>query len=199
MSFLIYPREAITSSGGKGGDNRGNRRRPFRRRGYNNQENEHQGRHESMNRHDSINRDDSSNHDPVNHHDSMNRAESAIRGDSSKMHERPKWIPPKISNDPLPSPECPYCGKPIRDLASALCEKGTGKAVHFDCILGKLASEEILDKGEFVSYIGGGRFGIVRFNSTDNKKFTIKKILEWENKDERPDWRLVISENYSVT
>ena len=171
MSFLIYLRGAITSNGGRGGDNRGNRRRPFRRRGNNGQENQ----------------------------DKQTGNDRAGKFRVPAV-ERPKWVAPQIPNDPLPMPNCPYCGKPIRDIAAALCEKGTGNAIHFDCIINRIAQEETLEKGDFVSYIGGGRFGIVRFNNPgDTKRFTIKKIMEWENKDERPEWRSLVSDHYSVT
>ena len=115
------------------------------------------------------------------------------------FHERPKWIPPKFSNEPLPSPDCPYCGKPIKDIASALAERGTGKAIHFDCILSRITKNEVLAKGDIIAYIGSGRFGVVHFNNPGEiKKFTIKKVLEWENKDERAEWRTIVSDHYSI-
>jgi hypothetical protein len=96
--------------------------------------------------------------------------------------------------------ECHYCGKPIGDIALAVADKVSNKAVHFDCIIAKLTEEEHPEKGESIAYIGGGRFGIIRFNDPpDSRKFTIRKILEWENKDERAEWRSQISDHYSVT
>ena len=117
-----------------------------------------------------------------------------------QLQERPKWTPPKIPSDPLPSPPCPICGKTIRDIATAIAEKETGRAVHFDCIIARITQEEKLEKGDSVSYLGGGRFGIVYFNNAgESKKFTIKKVLEWENKEIRADWRSAVSDHYSVT
>ena len=96
--------------------------------------------------------------------------------------------------------DCPYCGKPIHDIASAISDKATNKAVHFDCILARIGRDETLEAGDTISYIGGGRFGIVHFsNPGDPKKFVIKKILEWENKDDRPQWRSDITDHFSVT
>jgi hypothetical protein len=73
-------------------------------------------------------------------------------------------------------------------------------------VAAKIAREEVLEKGEIVTYIGGGRFGVVRFGGSGNsgrggeqKTFTIKKIIEWENKDNRAEWRSTISDHYSVT
>lgn len=116
------------------------------------------------------------------------------------IFERPRWTPPKMSTTPLPSPICPYCGKPIRDLATALSDKDSGEAVHFDCVIARIAQGEILEKGDVIAYIGGGRFGIVRFNSPqDSRNFTIKKIFEWEDKENRAEWRDFVSDHYSVT
>jgi len=134
------------------------------------------------------------------HRSAEQRSVNQTAGGQKFVPERPKWVPPPVQNIVLPTPDCPFCGKPIRDMVSALSEKKTGNAVHFDCIIAKLAENEILEKGEFISYIGGGRFGIIRNNNpADAKKFTIKKILEWEDKEERPQWRSAISDHYSVT
>jgi hypothetical protein len=79
------------------------------------------------------------------------------------FYERPKWSPPKLSSEPIPSPECPYCGKPIRDLSAALNDRASGEPVHFDCVIARLGESEALDRGDALAYIGGGRFGVVRF------------------------------------
>jgi hypothetical protein len=103
-------------------------------------------------------------------------------------------------------------------MASALSDKDTGQAVHFDCVIARISESEILEPGDTISYIGGGRFGIIRFppglsaerdarnkpeaawsSSQGSKDFKIKKILEWENKEERAEWRRIISEHFSVT
>jgi hypothetical protein len=116
------------------------------------------------------------------------------------IFERPKWTPPKAPSEPLPVLNCAYCGKPIKDAAAALSDRHSGSPVHFDCVLDRIAGEEILEKGDAVTYIGGGRFGVVHFNNPqDTRNFTIKKILEWENKEIRAGWRKTISEHYSET
>jgi hypothetical protein len=72
--------------------------------------------------------------------------------------------------------------------------------VHFDCVLARLADGEILEKGDTITYIGGGRFGVVHFAGIqDQKGFSIKKIFEWENKDNRAEWRSLVSNRYSET
>jgi len=152
------------------------------------------------------------------------------RGEKAPVFERPKWIPPSINTEPLPVPDCPYCGKPIRDISSAMADKDSGLPVHFDCVSARIAKGEILEKGDIVTYIGGGRFGIVgfgvsgesprdssrgtsrnfpnkagasadpdRFQPARGCDFKIKKIIEWENKDKRAEWRATICDHYSVT
>jgi hypothetical protein len=96
--------------------------------------------------------------------------------------------------------DCPYCGKPIKDICSAVGGKDGVAPVHFECALAMLGEREVLEKGDVLAYIGGGRFGIVHFNNPQNvKTFKIKKIFEWEDKEHRADWRKSISDQYSAT
>ena len=119
---------------------------------------------------------------------------------NSGSYERPQWMPPKMSTEPLPVPDCPYCGKPIRELALAISDKSTGQAVHFDCVLTRLSQSEKLEPGEIISYIGGGRFGIVQQGGqTGSRGITIRKTFEWEIKEKRAEWRGTISDHFSVT
>jgi hypothetical protein len=131
------------------------------------------------------------------------------------LYERPRWIPPKLNTDPIPELLCAYCGKPIEDIDAAIEDKLSGGPVHFDCVISKLSKNESLEKGEVISYIGGGRFGIVRFNEIKpgakntrrddvfseetGRVFTIRKIFELEDKERRADWRGSIADHYSVT
>ena len=131
---------------------------------------------------------------------------SRKRGDRSpgfdkNPHERPRWVAPKQNIDPLPVLKCNRCGKSIADINSALIDKKTGEPVHFDCAITELAEQETLEEGDVLSYIGGGRFGIVHFNSGrgESRSFTIKKIVEWEDKEKRVEWRSTIANHYSVT
>jgi hypothetical protein len=116
------------------------------------------------------------------------------------MASRPKWVPPIMSLEPIPVPRCPYCGKLIQNISIALTDRNTGEAVHFDCVLGRLVDNEILGRGDEVIYIGGGRFGLINFpNPNDPRNFTIKKIYEWEDKENRAEWRKSLADHYSVT
>jgi hypothetical protein len=141
--------------------------------------------------------------------DGKKKADFVPRYDKSRgvIYDRPKWTPPKLSTEPFPVPDCPYCGKPIKDLATAFSDKNSGEMVHFDCVLARITESEVLEKGDAVSYIGGGRFGIVHFSAPpdphggkpDSRKFTIKKIFEWEDKENRAEWRKFVADHYSVT
>ncbi|MDR1618524.1 MAG: hypothetical protein LBS06_05680 [Treponema sp.] len=115
-------------------------------------------------------------------------------------YDRPRWTPPQRPAGPLPNPDCPYCGQPIRDISQAIADRESGVPVHFDCVVARLTEAETLEGGDSITYIGGGRFGIVHFNNPgDPQRFRIKKILEWENRENRAEWRGDISDHYSLT
>jgi hypothetical protein len=113
--------------------------------------------------------------------------------------DRPRWTPPQINAEPIPTPDCPLCGKPIKDMAAAITDKLSGAPIHFDCAIARIADGENLETGDTITYIGGGRFAVIHFpNPQDTRSFKIKKIFELENKDSRADWRINISDHYSV-
>ena len=168
---------------GKGGDNRGNRRK-FRRRDWENSSSQpRDAKGEGTKA-------------PDNPPATDGRTEKRRGGHI----ERPKWIPPKPPVFSAPQELCPWCDKPIKDIASAICEPDTGKPVHFDCVINRIIERENLESGDTVSYIGGGRFGIIHYNNPpDTRDFKIKKIFEWERKENRSEWRVTISDYFSVT
>ena len=93
---------------------------------------------------------------------------------------------------------CPICSKQILDVASALGDKSSGNPVHFECAMAHLEKTETVGQNEKICYIGQGRFGILYFeNPRDQRHFTIKKIIEWENRDSKLDWRSEMSSLYS--
>jgi hypothetical protein len=226
MNFLIYLTGGDPmSSSGKAGNGRGNnRKRPFRRRDNAWQEGDLSSRFGGESRKPQAPAKGSGAQ--------IKRGNENTRIEKFSYFERPKWIPPSLSTDPLPVSNCPWCGKPIRDMSSAIADKDSGYPVHFDCVTARIAFGERLEKGDSIAYIGGGRFGIVSFGSTGptarsspmpntqtadsqdrsgnfqvpgrspsppGRGFTIKKIIEWESKDKRAEWRSVISDHYSVT
>jgi hypothetical protein len=127
-------------------------------------------------------------------------AVSADQKNRPGFHDRPHWTPPRHPADPLPIPDCPYCGKPIRDISQAIADRESGAPVHFDCVVARITEAETLEGGDSVTYIGGGRFGIVHFSDPgDPQRFRVKKILEWESRESRPEWRGNVSDHYSLT
>jgi len=214
------------SSNGRAGNGRADRKKPFKRRDNDAwQDGDYSSRTSGGDPRSGRNQSGISLKGNNNYY---KKSGEAVRGDRVSFAERPKWIPPKINTEPLPVVECLWCGKPIRDISSAIADKDTGGPVHFDCVAARITFGEKLEKGDSVVYIGAGRFGVVNFgnagasprysqdgpsqdsgksenpsevqdNSPVNRGFTIKKIIEWENKDKRAEWRSTICDHYSVT
>jgi hypothetical protein len=127
-------------------------------------------------------------------------AKASFEKNKANMQERLRWSPPVLPPNPITAPDCPWCGKPIKEIATAIADKESGQPIHFDCVLAKVAESVSLEANDSVCYIGGGRFGIVHYNNPpDTRDFTIKKILEWEVKDNCGEWRRPISEYFSIT
>jgi hypothetical protein len=115
-------------------------------------------------------------------------------------YDRPRWSAPAPAPLPTAKSECPRCGKPIEDIASARGDRESGGPVHFDCALNRIAEGEDLGEGDKVVYIGGGRFGVVHFdNPQDTRRFQIKKTIQWEEKDKRSEWRRTLADHFSTT
>jgi hypothetical protein len=112
--------------------------------------------------------------------------------------DRPKWVPPTPSSETVPELSCPLCGKKIESPAEAVGKTGSKDTFHIDCIINKLTEREKLETGDAVYYIGGGRFGIIHFDENHSKNFTIKRVIEWEARDERQDWRKIIADHFSI-
>ena len=98
----------------------------------------------------------------------------------------------------LDTPTCPHCKQPIHDLPSALADKATGEPMHFDCVLEIINKQEKLGTNEKITYIGQGRFAVAYFeNPHDLRHFTIRRIIEWEERDKQFEWRNNIANLYS--
>jgi hypothetical protein len=125
---------------------------------------------------------------------------TSFEKNNAYLQDRPRWTAPVLPANPITTPDCPWCGKPIKEIATAIADKDSGKPIHFDCVLARVAESVSLDTNESVCYIGGGRFGVVHFNNPpDTRNFTIKRILEWEVKDNSTEWRRPISDYFSIT
>ena len=86
-----------------------------------------------------------------------------------------------------PSPLCPVCQKPVRELASAIAHRETGGPAHFDCILKLLRDEHHPGENEKICYLGNGSFGVVQFRAP--MRFFVRKRVQYEKTDTVPEWR----------
>ncbi len=95
-------------------------------------------------------------------------------------------------------PVCEICGNRIDEIENAIANKGSGNPVHFGCVLKILKDSEKVEANENITYIGQGRFAILHFdNPHDLRRFRIVKIIEWENREKRGEWRDTMASLYS--
>ena len=113
---------------------------------------------------------------------------------------RLNWTPPETPEPVLPDLVCARCGKPIEGHSQAMGDATSSSFWHFDCALEHLNEEQNPREGEKLVYIGAGRFALVFFpDPRDQKQFQIRRIIPWEDKDKRPEWRVDIAGKYSRT
>ncbi len=136
-------------------------------------------------------------------HNNAKRNEKSVEQTNSQQPKK-KMNPAQgkkieqIQHIELESFICPRCSQPITDLPSALADRNTGEPVHFDCVLQFLQNAEELKQNEKITYIGQGRFAVAYFeNPHDLRKFTIVRIIEWEERDKIHEWRDTISGLFS--
>jgi hypothetical protein len=90
----------------------------------------------------------------------------------------------------LPSPDCPLCGKPVRELASALTHRVSRQPAHFDCIVRELRDSTDIAPQEKLCYLGAGSFGILEFRPPGGpSRFVIKKRIQYEEKELPQEWK----------
>jgi hypothetical protein len=163
------------SSGGRGGNNRRHKQRFSGRR------------------------DESQKHDRKKNTENF-ITDGKFEKSKAGFFDRPRWTAPELPENPITTPDCPWCGQPIKEITSAIADKDTGRPIHFDCVLARVTESVSLETNDSVCYIGGGRFGVIHYNNPpDIRDFSIKRILEWEVKDNSNDWRKPISEYFSIT
>ena len=143
------------------------------------------------------------------------RRKDAPRKSGGQYTERPSERIKLYEGEPV---ECSFCGKPVTDVASALADRTTDKPVHFDCVLDYLAEHETLSAGQSISYIGQGRFAVISSKvpasvqgtsaagavasgaaaaGAPSPRFVIERIIEWEPRDKKYEWRANIADAYS--
>ncbi|TFG65096.1 MAG: hypothetical protein E4H36_01100 [Spirochaetales bacterium] len=97
----------------------------------------------------------------------------------------------QIPKEPLPEVDCGLCEKPITNIHSAISHKGA--PIHLDCAIALIQQQEPLNPDERVCYIGGGAFGILSSRSGNQSGITIKKRIQFEEKDQKNEWRKNLS------
>jgi hypothetical protein len=91
---------------------------------------------------------------------------------------------------PTPPKTCPLCQKSIFDISSAIIEKNTKEPAHFDCVMRNLVEAERPGQNERVAYIGSGNFAVVENDPTNNRRVIIKRKIQYEDKENKPEWRV---------
>ncbi|HEY9594363.1 MAG TPA: hypothetical protein VHE79_07795 [Spirochaetia bacterium] len=100
--------------------------------------------------------------------------------------------PPRIPWPVLPAvlPNCPVCGKPVRDLASALTHRPDAQPAHFDCVMQEIRDANEIAPQEKICYLGGGTFGIIELRPPGGPtRFVIRKRIQYEEKEKPQDWK----------
>ena len=161
------------------------KRRNRKRSNWNNQRNQ-QGKNQNQNQNQNQNSEQKQKKTFQFNH-------TAYENEESKL-ERQKAIQEVKAREVI----CAKCGQPITEIASSLCDKKSGEPIHFECALNEVQAGETLGENEKIAYIGQGRFGVLYFeNPRDQRKFTIKKIIEWEDREKTSEWRDELSGLYS--
>jgi len=123
----------------------------------------------------------------------MNDRYRRNRGHSNRDRDRDRGREKAAPAEPKPEricPVCPVCGKPIKDVFSAIVHKEKGEPVHFDCVVQELLAAENLAEGERICYLGSGIFGIMKPQGQDNPTgIGIRKKIPYEDKEKAAVWR----------
>ena len=104
--------------------------------------------------------------------------------DRGRRQERPKrpentW-----------QPDCPLCGKSIRNINIAIEEQKSKQPAHFECIMRDLTKEVTLGPQERLHYLGSGCFGIVKLQEGKGlSSYSIVRRIQYEDRDNKADWR----------
>jgi len=94
---------------------------------------------------------------------------------------------------PVDLPDCPVCGKQVRELASALTHRVARQPAHFDCVMRELRDANEITQQEKICYLGGGTFGILEFRPPGGpSRFVIRKRIQYEEKETPQDWKKIL-------
>lgn len=109
------------------------------------------------------------------------------RGKGKRQNSRPNRRPRPENRW---QPDCPLCGKPIRNIHIAIEEKKSKQPAHFECIMRDISNEIKLGPQERLHYLGSGCFGIVKLKEGKGlSSYSIIKRFQYEDSDNKADWR----------
>jgi hypothetical protein len=101
----------------------------------------------------------------------------------------------KAPQEKAPPVVCSICSKNIDSITQAIGGPDKDQISHFDCILRQLESEEKLQPGQKVSYIGNGTFAVIEYkNKNFTGGFTVLKRIVIENKEHNEQVKRLVGE-----
>jgi hypothetical protein len=93
-------------------------------------------------------------------------------------------------NKEIDYPNCPLCGRSVRNLNIAIEDKTSHEPAHFECIIKHIAESTQLGQNERIHYLGSGCFGIIKYEEGKGlASFSVKKRIQYEDTIKKPDWR----------
>lgn len=103
--------------------------------------------------------------------------------------------------EPAPKREygpCPICENAIDNPFTAIAHGDEALPAHFECVIGRLTEMEQLGPDEQIAYIGEGTFAVLhRPNDKTSVRPEIRKLIEYEDKHNKPEWRKELSPGIS--
>lgn len=74
-------------------------------------------------------------------------------------------------------------------LYAAVSDPENNNPIDISEVIEKLSKTESLEEGESICYIGCGNFAVVRLGPDNEDGFELKRMIEYENRNERVEWR----------
>jgi hypothetical protein len=83
----------------------------------------------------------------------------------------------------------------VRELASALTHRQSGRPAHFDCVVKELREANPLGPQERLCYLGAGVFGVLTWKVEGNPAtFVIKRRIPYEDPRAPQEWKRQLQE-----
>ncbi len=83
---------------------------------------------------------------------------------------------------------CPLCRKSVREIQSAIAYGEDERPAHLECVLNELKSRESLNPDERLSYIGAGRFAVIKSKIGKNG-LEVVRTIQYEERERVIGWR----------